>query len=84
MSRATMDKWNAAWDNDTLTLSVYPFDKTCLEGKTEKDRDIIRRALFSGVIRNEKQYDALLKIVSGWGYCVETPADFNFLPTFPN
>jgi len=31
-----------------------------------------------GVIHSEKEYDELLMTVSEWGYCVETPADFNF------
>jgi len=81
-NQTTIDKWNAAWDNDTISLSVNPFNKTALEGKTEKDRDLVRRALGGGRVGNEQQYNALLKIVSEWGYCVETPADFNFLPNW--
>jgi hypothetical protein len=82
MKNKTIDKWNAAWDNDTITLSVNPLNKTTLEGKTEKDKDLVRRALGAGRVRDEPHYNALLKIVSEWGYCVETPADFNFPTSF--
>jgi len=74
-----MDRWNSAWDNSTITLVVCSHDKISLEGRTEKDRDLIRRATMWGRVRTNKQYDALLKIVSDWGYCVESPIDFIFL-----
>jgi len=40
--------------------------------------DSIMRRAHSCVIHTSKEYDELLMTVSEWGYCVETPKDFNF------
>ena len=76
--RSMGQRWNDAWDKWTVKLIPYRWNKGFLEGENEFSRDIIRRARSPGVIRNSKQYDDLLMTVSEWGYCVETPADFNF------
>jgi len=76
----TSDRWNKAWDSWCLRLVETPphFKARGLEGKTQTDRDLMRRAGVPGVIRTEAQYDDLCCIMSKWGYCVETPAEFEF------
>ncbi len=76
-SRMT-ERWNKAWDKHTVKLVPYKFNKKFLEGANEFSRDVMRRAM-RGVVHNNKEYDDLLMTVSEWGYCVETPEDFNFV-----
>ena len=78
--RMGLRTFNNAWeeDNSVITLIAYRFNPKYLEGKTYRDRDIMIRAKSGCVIHSEAQYNDLLKIVSNWGFCVETPADFNF------
>ena len=78
--RLGLRTFNNAWDesNNVLTLVPYRFNPIYLEGKTYGDRDIMVRAKSGCVIHSEAQYNDLLKIVSNWGFCVETPADFSF------
>jgi hypothetical protein len=75
-----MTTWNKAWEGWGLTLVETPphFKVRGLEGTTSGDRDLMRRAMVPGIIRTEAQYDDLCRIVSEWGYCVETPLDFEF------
>lgn len=72
--------FNHAWETDGWVLSLVPYrwNPEFLEGETPIDKDIIRRATFGGVIRSEKQYTELSQIVSEWGYCIQTPYDFQF------
>jgi uncharacterized protein YbaR (Trm112 family) len=72
------EKWNKSVDQDTVTLVVCPLCKSSLEGKTHKDRDLITRATWKSRISTNKQYEDLSKTLSNWGYCLETPMDFNF------
>jgi hypothetical protein len=71
-------KWDEAWKCWTVSLVPYKFNPKFLEGANAFSRDIMRRAIVRGVIHNQKQYDELLMTVSEWGYCVETPAEFQF------
>lgn len=75
-----LDRWNKAWDKDTVTLVSLPqsFKRTGLEGKTLKDKDLMIRAIGTCVIGTEKRYNELLTTLSKWGYCVETPMSFAF------
>ena len=77
-SKEINEKWNDSWGDSVINLVRCPLDPATLEGRSEKDRDIIRRARCPGRIRKNSQYDELLKIVSEWGYCVESPLDFDF------
>jgi len=70
-------RWNEVWDKHTVSLVPHKFNKNFLEGANEFSRDIMRRA-FRSIVHNNKEYDDLLVTVSEWGYCVETPEDFNF------
>jgi hypothetical protein len=64
---------------DTVRLAPCPahFRVHAMEGASPADRDILRRAGF-GIIRTPRQYDKLLGIVSGWGFDLESPADWQF------
>jgi len=77
-----LDKWNKAWerDGDILSLTTTPkhFKQQGLEGRTEKDRNLIRRAIGIGIIHTQAKYDELGKIVCSWGYAIEVPINFEF------
>lgn len=70
--------WNDAWKKQTVRLVRCQWNKRFLKGQADGDRDMIRRAIMRPIVRTKKEYDELLMTVSEWGYCVETPADFNF------
>ena len=76
--RSMGQRWNDAWEKNKVRLVPYRWNPKFLEGQTDGDRDMVRRAIVRGVIHSQKEYDDLLMTVSEWGYCVETPADFNF------
>jgi hypothetical protein len=73
-----LDQWNKAWDKDTVTLTPLPkhLARRGLEGKSLKDKDLMRRAIGKCIIGTEQHYDNLLKTLSEWGYCLEIPTDF--------
>ena len=71
-------RWDDAWTGRVITLVRSPFNANWLEGAREHDRDMVRRAIASSGLRTEKRYNELVHVVSDWGYCVETPVDFQF------
>jgi hypothetical protein len=75
---STAQRWDDAWTGRVITLVRSPINAQYLEGATQGDRDLIRRATMGGMVRTKKRYEELLHIVSDWGYCVETPMDFQF------
>ena len=77
----TLELWNELWGRDGSVVQLVPYalnPKLGLEGASVYDRELIRRTWCSGVIKTEKQYNELVQILSDWGYCVETPADWEF------
>jgi hypothetical protein len=76
--RSPLQRWDDAWDKWKIRLVPYKLNPKFLEGQTSADRDMTRRAVNKFVIHSQKEYDELLMTVSEWGYCVETPSDFNF------
>ena len=71
-----LNKWNKAWDDRVVRLVPHPLTGG-LEGASTYDQDMCRRARCS-VLRTEQQYEVLSRVLGEWGYCVETPMNFQF------
>lgn len=78
---STMEDWNRAWDQHVLRLVPLPkhFKRHALEGACEFDRKVVLQCIHKSCVRTQKDYDRLLCEVSELGYCVETPATFEFI-----
>ena len=75
-----LERWNLAWDQHCIRLVPVPkhFRRRGLEGATEFDRRVVRQFVWSSCIYSEDQYNRLLQGVSEFGYCLESPADWEW------
>jgi len=70
-----LDMWNEAWDSRCLKLIGR---SNRLVPDTLKDSGIMLSIGNCFSIRSWKEYDVFLEKAGALGFCVETPADFDF------
>jgi len=75
-----LDRWNRAWDAHTIRLVPVPkhFLRRGLEGADDFSRRVVRQFTHGSCIFSEEMYERLLRGVSEFGYCVESPTDWEW------